>query len=156
MVKIQMNEIKSDMVRIVPENEIVNKAIAFNRAESEGIDVVLIQDGKIPVVKIIDFSKIEYQEMKASKNHNKPKKPKEISIGYNTADHDLKRLAAKAVEFIDDGHPTTLRLRINGREKKHPDVIKNQISHFVSMIPNAKPRRLNVSEDGSTWTQDLT
>lgn len=150
-----VSQIKSRKVRLVPENVIMDKSEAITKASTDGLDLVLVQEGDIAVVKLVDYTKLEYERQKSIKN-NRPKKPKHIRIKLHTQDHDLRRFAQQADEFIADGHPVTLDLKVSGRNKIFKELIKQQIDGFVAMIPKAKPGKLSVSEDGSLWTQNLS
>ena len=148
-------QIGSNQVRIIsPEGAvIISKTDAFNRAISEGQDLVLVQDGSIPVVKLVNYEKIEYEKQKQSKQHSK--KAKTVKIGPHTQEHDLKRLAIQAMGFLKDGHPTTLRLDVHGRDRSFRDLIMKKIQDFAALVPCAKPGKVSVNDDGSAYTVTL-
>ena len=152
-----VSQIKARQVRLIlPSGPIiVDKAEALLKATTDGLDLVLMQESDMPVVKILDFTKLEYDKQKTQKV-NKPKKAKQIQIGPHTQEHDLKRFADNACEFIAEGHPTSLRLEVRGRDRGFKDLIKQKIDAFVALVPSAKPGKLNVSEDGSMWTISLS
>lgn len=152
-----LTEISKQNVRLIlPEgNVIISKADAFAKALEAGLDLVLVQDGDIPVVKMTDFTKLEYEKTKTVKG-GKSKKPKQIQIGPRTQEYDLKRFAAKAAEFIEEGHPVSLKLEVHGRDKGFRDINIQQMKNFVALVPNAKPGSVSISEDGKSYTQSLT
>lgn len=152
-----LSQIKARKVRLVLEssNVIMEKAEALAKATAEQMDLILVQDGEIPVVKLADFTKLEYEKQKAIKA-NHPKKPKTVQIGPYTQEADLYRLADKAKEFIEEGHPVNVKLEVRGREKGFRDIILQQMAKFVARIPCSKPGKVSVSEDGKTYSQSLT
>jgi translation initiation factor IF-3 len=150
------SQLKSKKVRLIlPDGPvIIDKFDALTKALTDGLDLILVQDGDLPVVKLVDFAKLEYEQQKAQKN-NKPKKPKTIQIGPHTQEFDLKRFALQAVKFMSEGHPTSLKMEVRGRDKAFRDLLTNRMTQFIALIPNAKPGRLSISEDGSTYSQSL-
>ena len=150
------SQIKARNVRLIlPEgNVIMDKNDALAKASADGMDLVLVQEGDLPVVKLVDYVKLEYDREKNTKT-NRPKKPKTIQIGPHTQEYDLKRFAIQAVEFIKEGHPTSVRLEVKGRDKTHRDIITKQIQDFVVLVSCAKPGKLHISEDGSSYSQSL-
>lgn len=149
-------QLKSRKVRLIlpTGNVVIDKTEAILKASTDGMDLVLVQDGDIPVVKLVDFTKLEYEKEKGQK-HNKPRKPKTIQIGPHTQEYDLKRFADKAVEFIKEGHPTSVRLEVRGRDRSFREQIMQKMEQFIAMIPCAKPGKISVAEDGSAYSQNL-
>ncbi len=149
-------QLKAKKVRLIlPDGPvIIDKSDAIAKALAEGLDLILVQEGDLPVVKMVDFAKLEYEQQKAQKN-NKPKKPKTIQIGPHTQEFDLKRFALQASKFMAEGHPTSLRMEVRGRDKAFRDLLTNRMAQFIALVPNAKPGKLSINEDGSTYTQSL-
>lgn len=152
----EASQIKSEKVRLVltEGSIIVDKAEALKRALTEEKDLVLVAEGDPAVVKMVDFTKVEYEKQKSQKG-NKSKKNKTIQIGPHTQEHDLVRFAKQAAQFIEEGHTVSVRLEVRGRDKGFRELIAGHMKSFVAKIPCAKPGRLNISEDGSTYTQTL-
>ena len=118
------------------------------------MDLVLVQDGDLPVVKMVDFAKLEYEQQKAQKINKSPK-AKTIQIGPHTQEYDLKRLANQASGFIKDGHPTTLQMTVKGRDKAFRELLTKRMIDFVSLVSGVKHGKLSISEDGGTYSQSL-
>jgi len=150
------SQLKAKKVRLIlPTGPvIIDKLEALTKAITDGLDLVLVQDGDLPVVKMVDFAKLEYEQQKAQKN-NKAQKAKTIHIGPHTQEYDLKRLANQASGFIKDGHPTTLRMDVKGRDKAFRELLSKRMTDFVALVPGAKPGKLSINEDGSTYSQSL-
>lgn len=151
------SQIKSLKVRLILStgNIILDKDEALSRALTEGLDLVLVQDGDIPVVKFCDFSKLEYEKQKQTKA-NKPRKPKQVQIGPHTQEHDLVRFAGQAQQFIEEGHPVSLKVEVRGRDRQFETLIREKIDHFVSLVKGAKPGKVSKSENGSVYVITLT
>jgi translation initiation factor IF-3 len=152
-----LGQIRAKNVRLVMEtgSVIIDKAEALSKALAEGMDLVMVQEGDIPVVKLCNFDKIEYEKQKCQPG-NRPKKAKQVQIGPHTQDHDLRRIAAKAEEFIKEGHCVSLRMEVRGRDRKFYDLLSKKVQDFVALIPSAKQGHAKRSDDGSTYSQQLT
>ena len=153
----EVSQIKSSKVRLVSNegSQILDLGEALLRATSEGLDLVLLQDGDIPVVKLCDFTKIEYEKQKNIK-HNRPKKAKQILLGPHTQEYDMNRFAKQASDFIKEGHPVSVRLEVRGRDKMFENLIREKIQRFASLVQGAKPGRIGKSDNGCFYTMSLT
>lgn len=151
------SQIEARNVRVVSpdgETSIVPKEEAIRMAEASGLDLLLVQDaGPMPVVKICDQGKIEYEKQKKQKGGSHCKN-KTVQIGLHTQQHDLERLAKKAQEFISEGHHVMVKMDVKGRDRSFKDLIKQQFDKFVSMVPGANPSR--VGEAGRSFTQAIS
>jgi translation initiation factor IF-3 len=152
----EASQIEGRNVRLIlpTGNVIMDKTDAINKALAEELDLVLVQEGEIPVVKLVNYDKLEYDKQKNVKA-NKAPKAKQVRFGPHTQDYDLKRFAIQASGFISDGHPTTVKVEIKGRNKAFQQLIKEKIAAFVAMVPNAKPGKMSVNEEGSEYLQPL-
>ena len=70
------NEIKSNMVNVVAEDgkglQLMKLSEAIELAEKTGEDVVCLNDkAEIPVVKIMDYGKFQYEKAKKVKDNKK-------------------------------------------------------------------------------------
>lgn len=145
-------QIPSRKVRLVSEggNVILDKAEAMTRASTDGLDLVLVQEGDIPVVKLCDFSKIEYSKQKSVKS-NRPKRPKVVKIGPHTQQYDMQRIAALADDFIKDGHPVSVKMKVKGRDKAFVQQNTAKIKEFAGMVTSAR-QGISVSVSiGDEW-----
>ena len=148
-----LTDIKAVKVRLVLAggHVVVDKTDAIKRAEEEGLDLVLVQEGEVPVVKLCDFRKLEYQKQKSTKMQHS-KKAKQVSIGPHTQEHDLQRLAKQASEFLAAGHPTSIRMEVKGRDRMFKDILRQRMEMFASLITNAKRGRMTESEQRNCLT----
>lgn len=119
------NEIKSEIVNLVREGEKgvteMKLADAIALAEETGEDVICINDkGDIPVVKIGDYSRFQYEKAKKQKEAKKKARQsaqelKEITIGDAIAEHDLQVKARNIDRLLRDGNKVKLTIRFKGR-----------------------------------------
>ena len=131
----------------------MTKAAAWEKASALELDMILVQDGNVPVIKVCDLNKLEYEKQKGQK-FNKPKKAKCVKIGPHTQEYDLQRLAKQAGEFIAEGHHVTIEMDVRGRDRMFKDLIKGQFEKFVARVEGAKPGPLSCGE--RTYTQSLS
>ncbi len=94
---------------------------ALKKAEEMGLDLIEISPNAIPpVAKIMDYGKFQYAEnkkIKESKSRVKAIETKAVQITISTAEHDLSAKAAKASEWLNEGHRVKLNLYLSGRAK---------------------------------------
>ena len=107
-------EIRATEVRL-PEEGIVKTTEAIRIAESQDMDLVLINDSSSPpVCRIMNYEKFIYEQNKKPKN--KSLDIKEIKLGPNTAENDLSYRAKHIIEFLQKGHKVKISLQFRGRE----------------------------------------
>lgn len=94
---------------------------ALAEAEKHGLDLIEIAPtAKPPVAKIMDFGKFRYLESKKQKlarQRSQVTETKSLQVKLATGDHDLAIKAAKASEFLDEGHRVKIDLFLRGRAK---------------------------------------
>ena len=95
-------EITNKKVRIVGSTYDGEMSLtdAFNIAEDEGMDLVEMSDNNgVSICKLMNYSKFLYEQKKAKKVQKKAVL-KEIKMGCNIADHDLKISHKKAKNIL--------------------------------------------------------
>ena len=111
-------EITNKKVRIVGstyEGE-MSLTEALNVAEEEGMDLVEMSDNNgVSICKLMNYSKFLY-EQKKSKKFQKKAVLKEIKMGCNIADHDIKVSAKKALNILNDGDKIKVMVIFKGRQ----------------------------------------
>lgn len=127
---------------------VISKEEALRKAQSLGLDLVLIAPQAIPpVAKIIDFKKFLYQENKKERKNKSGQKggTKDINLGLFIAENDLQRLIKKGQEFIKDGFQLRLNLSLRGREitkKQRGFDIINRFINNLGQVKISKPPKL--------------
>lgn len=112
---------------------------ALARADETGLDLVEVSpQAKPPVVKIIDFGKLQYEkEKQLRKSKSKSKKVREVKgirLTVKIGDHDLMVRVRAGQKFLDKGHKLKAELQLRGREKAHPELGKVVIDRYVSLL----------------------
>lgn len=121
------NEIKSNTVNVVTETEgkkglkLMKLSEAIKLAEKTGEDVVCLNDkAEIPVVKIMDYKKFQYEKAKKAKDNKKKAKSKmqdikDIIISDSIAEHDLEIKAKSVDRILKSGDKVRLTIKYKGR-----------------------------------------
>ncbi|MBP6218921.1 MAG: translation initiation factor IF-3 [Oligoflexales bacterium] len=126
-------------VRLVGEglNEIVSPLEAYNRAEEQGLDLILLStDATPPVLRIQDLKKLEYEKKKAKKSQKHAVSVlKEVQFKINISEHDLATKVSKIEKFLERGDKVKISLRLKGRERENMARADELISKVIAMVP---------------------
>lgn len=91
---------------------------ALNLASERGYDLVLMSDSNIPVTKLADFSKLQYEQKKKEKenkkNQNTPKL-KEVDFGINIGENDFNVKLKKVRSFLLDKDNVKIVVKMDRR-----------------------------------------
>jgi len=113
-------------------------AKALELAKEQGIDLVEIAStAKPPVVRIISFDKLRYQEEKQLRKQRQAQKSlelKQIQISLTEGQNDLTIKADKIDKFLEKGHKVEILLFLRGRQKANKDWALKKLKEFVTMI----------------------
>jgi translation initiation factor IF-3 len=123
-------------VRLVGEetNEVVSVLEALSRAEEAGLDLVLISDkGDVPVVRVQDFKKVQY-ELKKSKKKQVVQELKEIQLKLNIADHDFQTKLNAIDKFLARGDKVKVVVRLKGRERENPERARFLLDRVLTTV----------------------
>ncbi|HOT44959.1 MAG TPA: translation initiation factor IF-3 [Spirochaetota bacterium] len=152
-------EIRSQQVRLVGEEgepKVIPTADALTMARERELDLVEISPNQDPpVVKIIDYSKFKFEQMKKAKEAKKKQKVihvKEIKMRPNIDSHDFEHKIKHAKEFLDGGDKVKFTLMFRGREMVHPELgfevmnkVKAQIESFVQIEKDMSQEGRNIT-----------
>lgn len=98
---------------------------ALDAAREAGLDLVEVSpNATTPVVKILDFGKLKYQEQKKKAEARKKQKTqdvKEIKMRPNIDTHDYEVKTRAMTRFFEDGDKVKVTIRFRGREMAHQD-----------------------------------
>jgi translation initiation factor IF-3 len=139
------DQIRSSQLRLVGEEggpKIVSLDEAIALAKSREMDLVEISpDQDPPVVKIIDFSKFRFEQIKKAKEAKKKQKVihvKEIKMRPSIDSHDYEHKVNHAKEFLEKGDKVKFTLMFRGREIVHNElgfkVMENIQNDLNSMV----------------------
>ena len=114
------------------------KALALARPQ-DGLDLIEIASGAVPpVVRIMSYDKFRYEEEKRLKKERLAQKGtgvKQVQISARAAQHDLLVKLKQLEEFLNEGHPVDINVRLRGREKGNKDWARQKLEEFMKMIP---------------------
>lgn len=95
---------------------------ALLKAERLGLDLVEVAPNATPpVVRIMDYGKLIYEEKK-SKKKQRVQKIKEIKLRPVTDEGDYQVKLRNLISFLDEGDKVKITLRFRGREITHQDL----------------------------------
>lgn len=127
-------QIRASYVILIDSNgENKGKVTFFNalqQAESQGLDLVMVDDQQIPICKIIDYGKIKFEKKKKDhKSKSKKSVQKEIRFGMNISDHDLETKNNKVRTFLEKGYVVKYVLQLKGNNR---NFTKDRVSSFFN------------------------
>ncbi len=124
-------------VRLVGEgiNDVVDFTEAWQQAQDDGLDLVLV-GGKSdpPAVRIQDFKKVQYEQKKARKVV-KQSELKEIQLKPNISDHDLATKISSINKFLSRGDKVKLTFKLRGRERENRDRAQAIANKVLEVVP---------------------
>lgn len=124
-------------VRLVGDgtSEVVATSEAQRQAEQAGLDLILVSNkGEIPVVKISDLKKLEYQKKKEQVK-TQHAELKEIQLKPNITDHDLETKVNAIKRFLERGDKVKVVVRLKGRQHEHADLAHMLLDKVVAQVP---------------------
>jgi translation initiation factor IF-3 len=135
-------EIREKEVRLIDSNGdqlgIVPGKKALEMAENKQLDLVMIaQQAKPPVCKIMDYSKYLYEISKKEKEAKKNQKViniKEIRFSPKIEEHDLSVKANNAEKFLKDGDKVKVTVRFRGREADYSHIGQELLKQFAERL----------------------
>lgn len=108
---------------------------AIEIAGEEGLDLVVVNEGEIPVCKIMDYDKYLYEQHKKMKQASKNKiELKEIKLGPTIADHDLEVKAKNASRLLSEGNKVKITITYKGRLMRYIDGGIAKLNELTNMI----------------------
>ena len=116
---------------------IMKRAEAQAIADEKNVDLVLIApQGNPPVVHIIDYGKLRFEQSKKEKEMRKLQKQavlKEVRLSLNIDDNDLKTKLGHAREFLENGDKVKVTVRFKGREITHGFLGENLMKRVAEL-----------------------
>ena len=104
---------------------IVSTRDALRKAADQGLDLIEIVPGPIPVCKILEVGKYRYELQKRKSEAKKKQKVveiKEIKFTPNIGDNDYGVKMRSARRFLEEGNKVKFTLRFRGREMSYVDL----------------------------------
>lgn len=116
----------------------MTKTAAIEKAESEGLDLVIISNNpKQPVAKILDYGKFKYERKKKQKDAKSKQSVtnnREIRMTPMIGEHDLMTKSRKAREFILKGDRVKVSLKFRGREMARKSLGFDKLDEFFKTL----------------------
>ena len=159
----RINEkISSYRIRLIDQNGNnlgeVNKNFALQKAKEAGLDLVEMSEGYIPVCKILDWGKFQYQESKHKQKHTDSNQQKEVKIFYNIGEADLNRKKQQIEDFLKEGHKVIVTLETKKKGKTFGrtislDIAKEMLLNIVHTFnPTLTISDLKASGNSCTYS----
>jgi len=124
-----------------PEGEkigVKTKKEALELAQEQNLDLVVISNNpKQPVVKILDYGKFKYdrkKKLKEAKANQAVTNNREVRLTPMIGDHDLKFKSKKAREFILNGDRVKVSLKFRGREMARKELGYAKLDDFYKTL----------------------
>lgn len=98
------------------------KEEAFKLAKEAGLNLAVVsQNSNPPIVRLVDWGKLQYERAKNEKKaraRSKALEMKEIRLSPRINEHDFEFKRRRAEKFLERGHALKLSLRLKGRENQ--------------------------------------
>jgi translation initiation factor IF-3 len=122
-------QIRAEKVRLVGEKggpKIITTKEALAIADEKALDLVEISPNQDPpVVKVIDYNKFRYEQIKKAKEAKKKQKiihVKEIKMRPGIDAHDYDHKLKHAIEFLEKGDKVKFTIMFRGRQIVHKEL----------------------------------
>ena len=133
------NQIHASTVRLIDEeseiSEIIPLNVAIQRAEEAEQDLVEVSpNADPPVVRIMDYGRMQYQQEKMMKKQKAAQKKidvKGIRLSARISQHDIDVRLKNAKKFLEKGDKVKIELILRGREHQHSEIAKKIIIDFI-------------------------
>ncbi|MQA91334.1 MAG: translation initiation factor IF-3 [Gemmatimonas sp.] len=125
----------NDQIRISPvrlidaeggQLGVVPLEVARDNARESGLDLVEVApNARPPVVRMMDWGKVQYEERKRAKESKRKQHTveiKELKLRPGTETHDLQVKLRHARRFLGAGKKVKVTVRYRGREMRRPEL----------------------------------
>ncbi|MBO4376546.1 MAG: translation initiation factor IF-3 [Lachnospiraceae bacterium] len=129
-------------------------------ADEAELDLVMIAPtAKPPVVKIVDYGKYKYEQLRREKEAKKKQhttEVKEIRLSPNIDTNDLNTKMNAARKFLSKGDKVKITLRFRGREMAHMNASKHILDDFAEGLSDIAVVDKAPKVEGRAMTMFLT
>ena len=124
---------------------------AREMAQEAGLDLVLVSERSVPpVVRIMNFGKLQYEQKKNQKvqrKNNVVQKVKEVKFHINVDTNDYAIKLKRALDFLEKRCRLKVTLTLRGREMTHQDLAYELMDRIIADLaaaaePDGKPKLL--------------
>jgi translation initiation factor IF-3 len=151
------SEVRFPKVRLIGRGDpqIISSYDASKIAQSEGLDLILINESQDPpIVKIEVYNKFLFNLEKAEKEKKKnaaKSVTKEIQLSPGISDHDLETKARKGKEFLEDNNKVKVVLQLKGRQKGSPERGEIVMLKFFQLVEEVGVAEALPKLEASRW-----
>lgn len=117
---------------------------ALRLAEDVNLDLVIVSEGKeIPVAKILDYGKHQYQQKKRQHQTSRPT-VKEVRLRPNIGESDYSLRINWASDWLSKGDSVKFQIRLRGREHQNRERAVELLNRIVTdLAPAGKVQTLD-------------
>jgi len=156
-------EIRAARVLLIDEKGekqgVMPLAAALDAAREASLDLVEVSgDQEVPVVKLLDYGKLRFEERKkkaAARKKQRSSELKEIKIRPNIDTHDYEVKARAITRFFEEGDKVKITLRFRGREMAHQHLGMELLEKMKSDFAEAAKVELEPKLEGKQMTMVL-
>ena len=157
-------DIRADNVLLIDENGEKRGKVSLNEAldaaSRAGLDLVEVADNPdLPVVKILDYGKLRFENQKkkaAARKRQKAQELKEIKLRPNIDTHDYDVKARAMEKFLTRGDKVKVTVRFRGREMAHLDRGRDLLDRVVEDFEELAKVESSPSTEGRMMTMVLS
>ena len=158
------DDIKAAKVLLIDEHGekqgVMPLAAALDAAREASMDLVEVSPNQeVPVVKILDYGKLRFEERKkkaAAKKKQKNSELKEIKMRPNIDVHDYEVKAKAMTRFFEAGDKVKVTLRFRGREMAHQHLGMELLNRVKEDFDEMAKVELEPKLEGRQMTMVLT
>lgn len=125
------------------------------KADEQGLDLVQVseKDG-IPLCKILNYSKLEYEKEKAKKKNKKGKNKvelKEIKMSFSIQENDIKVKIKNILRILNkDGDKVKVQVVLRGREKEYTKIAEEKLTYILREVDEQCICKEGIKTEGAT------
>jgi len=133
---------------------------ALNVARAAGLDLVEVADNPtLPVVKVLDYGKLRFENQKkkaAAKKRQKTQELKEIKLRPNIDTHDYEVKGRAIQKFLERGDKVKITVRFRGREMAHLDRGRDLLTRVQEDYDEIAKVESHPSQEGRMMTMVIS
>lgn len=128
--------------------------VTIEKANEKNLDVVIVQRGDTPIIKLMNYDKFLYKEKKKKKHQISHSKTKEVKFRLSINDHDLNIKIGQIEKFIAKKDKVKINIEIkNSRERERFEKIEEFAKEIIGKISIDHKIESFPSYDGSKYFQ---
>lgn len=135
-------QIRAPQVRVIDADgknlDVINTEEAIKLAHQKELDLVEVHPkAQPPIARIMDYGQFKYQKEKEARKLRARQHKVEVKglrLSVRISDHDLGIRIKQAKKFLESGDKVKVEIVLRGRERRHPDLAKNQIQEFIKKL----------------------